>query len=140
MTTPRINTKANVTLWIIQGVLCALFLFAGVSKLVMPIEAMTSQIHLPGLFIRFIGIAESLGALGLVLPGLLKIRPHLTSLAAGGLVAIMIGATSLTLATPAPIGALFPFVVGLLAAYVAYGRIQVAPYRGTSIRLVQRAA
>jgi uncharacterized membrane protein YphA (DoxX/SURF4 family) len=127
MTIARTNTKSNVTLWIIQGILAALFLFAGISKLVMPVEAMTSQIHLPGLFLRFIGIFETLGALGLVLPGLLKIRPELTSLAAGGLVVIMIGATSLTLTTPTPVGALFPFIVGLLAAYVAYGRLPIAP-------------
>jgi hypothetical protein len=127
MTITRTNTKSNVTLWIIQGILAALFLLAGISKLVMPVEAMTSQIHLPGLFLRFIGIAETLGALGLILPGLLKIRPELTSLAAGGLVVIMIGATSLTLATPTPIGALFPFIVGLLAGFVAYGRLPIAP-------------
>jgi hypothetical protein len=127
MQTSRINSKANTALWIIQGILAALFLFAGVSKLVMPVEAMTREIHLPGLFLRFIGIAESLGALGLVLPGILKIRPDLTSLAAGGLVVIMIGATSLTLTTAAPIGALFPFIVGILAAYVAYGRLHIAP-------------
>ena len=127
MTTTRINTRSNITLWIIQGLLAALFLFAGVSKLVMPIEAMTTQIHLPGLFLRFIGIAETLGALGLVLPGLLKIRTDLISLAAGGLVVIMIGATSLTLTTPTPIGALVPFIVGLLTAYVAYRRLPISP-------------
>ena len=127
MTTTRINTRSNITLWIIQGLLAALFLFAGVSKLVMPIEAMTTQIHLPGLFLRFIGITETLGALGLVLPGLLKIRTDLISLAAGGLVVIMIGATSLTLTTPTPIGALVPFIVGLLTAYVAYRRLPISP-------------
>ena len=140
MTANRINPKANIALWIIQGILAALFLFAGVSKLVMPAEELTRQIHLPALFLQFIGVAEALGGVGLVLPALLRIRPELTSLAAGGLVVIMIGATSLTLTTPTPIGALFPFIVGLLAAYVAYGRIQVAPHRGSSIRLVQRAA
>ena len=137
MTSPR---KANITLWTIQGILAALFLFAGVSKLVMPVEVMTAQIHLPGLFLRSIGILETLGAFGIVLPGLLKIRPELTSLAAGGLVVIMIGAASLTLTTPTPIGALFPIVVGILAAIVAYGRIQVAPYRGSSLRIVRHAA
>lgn len=121
------TTRANRTLWTIQGLLAALFLFAGTSKLVMPIEAMTAQIHLPGLFLRFIGVAETLGAIGIVLPGLFKVRPELTSLAAGGLVVIMIGAASLTLTTPTPIGALFPIVVGILCAIVAYGRIQIAP-------------
>ena len=137
MTSPR---KANITLWTIQGILATLFLFAGVSKLVMPIEVMTAQIHLPGLFLRSIGVLETLGALGIVLPGLLKIRPELTSLAAGGLVVIMIGAASLTLTTATPIGAVFPIIVGILCAFVAYGRIQVAPYRGSSVRIVFHAA
>jgi hypothetical protein len=132
--------KANITLWTIQGILAALFLFAGISKLVMPVEMMTKEIHLPGLFLRSIGILETLGALGIILPGLLKKRPELTSLAAGGLVVIMIGAASLTLTTATPVGAVFPIIVGILAAIVAYGRIQVAPYRGSSVRIVFHAA
>ena len=86
------------TLWILQGLLAALFLFTGGTKLVLPIEEMTKQVPLPGLFLRFIGVAEVLGAIGLILPGLLHIRPGLTPLAAAGLVIIMIGATVLTLA------------------------------------------
>ena len=132
--------KANITLWTIQGILAALFLFAGISKLLMPVEMMTKEIHLPGLLLRSIGILETLGALGIILPGLLKIRPELTPLAAGGLVVIMIGAASLTLTTATPIGAVFPIIVGILAAIVAYGRIQVAPYRGSSLRIVFHAA
>ena len=117
----------NYALWIVQGLLAALFLFAGGTKLILPIDVLTSmgspnQIPLPGWFVRFIGVAEVLGALGLILPGLLHIRPGLTPLAAIGLVIIMIGATVITLAggdvAPAPI----PLVVGLLSAFVAYGR------------------
>jgi hypothetical protein len=106
----------------------------------MPVEMMTKEIHLPGLFLRSIGILEVLGALGIILPGLLKFMPELTSLSAGGLVVIMIGAASLTLTTATPIGAVFPIIVGVLAAIVAYGRIQVAPYRGSSVRIVFHAA
>src|SRR5262245_56289176 len=81
-------------LWTVQGMLAALFLFAGGMKLVMPIEAMTAQMpEIPGAFLRFIGVAETLGALGLILPGLLRIRPGLTPLAAAGLVIILLGAT-----------------------------------------------
>jgi hypothetical protein len=117
--------KLNLVLWIIQALLAALFLFAGGTKLVMPIEAMTQQIALPGLFLRFIGVCEVLGALGLILPGLLHIRPQLTALAAAGLVIIMIGATVTTvIAGPVP-AALFPLVVGILAAFVAVNRRRV---------------
>jgi DoxX-like family len=116
-------------LWIIQGLLALLFLFAGGMKLILPIEEMTKQMPMPGPFLRFIGVAEILGALGLILPGLLRIRPGLTPLAAAGLVIIMIGATALTLAIGPGAPALIPLVVGFLAAFVAYGRWRLAPHR-----------
>jgi hypothetical protein len=75
----------NIALWIVQGLLAVLFIFAGGMKLVVPIETLTQQTPLPGLFVRFIGVAELLGGLGLVLPWLLRIRPFLTPLAAAGL-------------------------------------------------------
>ncbi len=111
-------------LWIVQGLLALIFLFTGGMKLILPLEMMTEQmpLPLPGLFLRFIGVAEVLGAIGLILPGLLGIRPGLTPLAAAGLVIIMIGATVLTLAGFGVAPALIPLVVGLLAAFVAYGR------------------
>lgn len=120
----------NAALWIVQVLLALLFLFGGGVKLVLPIEEMTKQISLPGLFLRFIGVCEVLGAIGLILPGLLRIRPGLTALAAAGLVIIMIGATVLTLASGPVTPALLPFVTGLLAAFVAYGRWRLAPHRG----------
>jgi DoxX-like family len=122
----------NTALWIVQGVLAALFLFAGVAKLVLPIEQLTAQAPMPGAFLRFIGVCETLGALGLILPGLLRIRPGLTPLAAVGLVIIMVGATIVTLATGPVAMALLPLVTGLLAALVAYGRWRLAPFRTSS--------
>jgi hypothetical protein len=109
-------------LWIVQAALAALFLFAGGMKFVLPLEAMEGPVPLPGPLLRFIGVAEVAGALGLVLPGALGIRPGLTPLAAVGLVILMIGATVITLAGGAVAPALIPLGVGLLAAFVAYGR------------------
>lgn len=102
--------------------LAALFLFAGGMKLVMPIEAMTQQIALPGWFLRFIAVCEVLGGLGLILPGLLNIRPQLTALAAAGLVIIMIGATITSVVTGPVALALFPLITGILTAFVAVKR------------------
>jgi hypothetical protein len=113
-------------LWTIQALLALVFLFAGGVKLVLPVEALTKQMPmLSGGFLRFVGICEVLGGLGLILPGLLHIRPGLTPLAAAGLVGIMIGAVVVTLMTVGVAMALFPFVVGLLAAFVAFGRWRV---------------
>ena len=91
--TPRFK---NYALWAVQVLLALLFLFTGGMKLVKPIEELTKQMPLPGLFVRFLGVAEVLGAIGLILPWLLRIKPGLTPLAAAGLVIIMIGATVLT--------------------------------------------
>jgi len=117
------------TLWTIQILLALLFLFAGGSKFVMPVGQMTQGMPAAlasSSFVHFIGVCEVLGGLGLVLPGLLRIKPGLTPLAASGLVIIMIGATLLS----APQGiatTVIPLVTGILAAFVAYGRWRLAP-------------
>jgi DoxX-like protein len=123
------DMRFNRGLWVAQGLLALLFLFAGVSKLVLPIEAMAGPVSLPGWFLRFIGIAETLGAVGLILPWLFKIRPELTPLAASGLVIIMLGATAVTLIGGMGPAAVVPFAIGALAAWVAYGRARLAALR-----------
>jgi len=119
----------NVALWITQVLLALVYLFSGSMKLTMPIEEMTRDVPLPGAFLRFIGVAEVLGGLGLVLPGLLGIRPGLTPLAASGLTIIMIGATTITLATMGALVSLIPLTVGILVVFVAYGRWRLKPHR-----------
>jgi hypothetical protein len=114
-------------LWVVQGLLALVFLFAGGTKLALPLDELAGPVSLPGPLLRFIGVAEVLGAIGLILPSLLRIRPGLTPLAAAGLVVIMIGATVITLGVGAVVPALVSIVVGLLAAFVAYGRWRLAP-------------
>jgi DoxX-like family len=115
--------RTNTVLWSIQGLLAALFMFAGGVKLVLPIEAMQQgPVALPGPLLRFIGVAEVCGAIGLILPWALRIRPVLTPLAAGGLIVIMTGATVITAVGGQVAGALFPFMVGILLTVVAYQR------------------
>ena len=127
-------SKVGLALWTVQGALALLFLFAGVMKLVLPIEAMTAEgmPQFPEAFLRFIGVCETLGALGLILPGLTRVRTELTPLAAAGLVVIMAGATMIGLGAGDLVGASIPLTVGLLAAFVAYGRTRLAPQRGPS--------
>jgi hypothetical protein len=115
-------------LWIVQGLLAAVFLLSGGVKLILPLEKLAGPVALPGWFLRFIGVAEVLGALGLLLPGLLRIRPGLTPLAAAGLAIIMIGAVVVTLMGGDVAPALIPLVVGLLAVFVAYSRWRLAPH------------
>src|SRR5258708_36979646 len=119
----------NSALVTVQALLALLFLFVGGMKLVLPIEEMMKQmpIPLPGWFLRFTGVVEVLGAIGLILPRLLGIRPGLTPLAAAGLVIVMIGATVVTLAGGGGAMAIIPLVTGILAVFVAYGRWRLAP-------------
>ena len=122
----------SATLWTLQSLLAVIFLFSGAMKLLAPAEMMEAQSPLPLLLVRFIGTCEVAGAFGMLLPGLLRIRPSLTPLAATGLVVLMIGATVLTptMISPDPVMALIPATVGALAAFVAYARVRVAPLRG----------
>ena len=118
-----LTTKwTRVTLWVIQGLLAAVFLFAGGFKLAMPLAALAKVSPLPPLFLKFVSVCEVTGAFGLILPGLLHIREGLTPLAAAGLVIIMIGATISTIAVLGLAPAVLPSVVGTLAAVVAWGR------------------
>lgn len=116
------SVRSTTRLWIAQGLLAALFLFAGGMKLVTPADVLAAQSHMSGAFLKFIGVCETLGALGLVLPGIFRIQQRLTPLAAAGLVIIMIGAVVTTLVQGQGAAAVIPAVVGLLAAYVARGR------------------
>jgi uncharacterized membrane protein YphA (DoxX/SURF4 family) len=121
----------NIALWIIQGLLAAVFLFAGGMKLVMPVEDILKQmpLPLPGWFLRFTAVVELLGGIGLILPWLLRIKPGLTPLAAAGLVIVMVGAIVYTLAAGEVASVLLPLVVGILAGFVAYGRWKLTPVR-----------
>jgi len=116
------SDRSSTRLWIAQGVLAALFLFAGGFKLALAADVLAAQSHLSGGFIKFIGVCETLGALGLILPGLFHVQERLTSLAASGLVIIMIGAVVTTILQGQGPAAILPAVVGVLAAYVARGR------------------
>lgn len=131
--------KMNYTLSRIQWLLALLFLFAGSMKLILPVAELTKSMTLPGLFVRFLGVAEVLGAAGLILPGLLRIRQGLTPLAACGLVIVMIGATSLTFASAGAGPASMPLVVGLLAGFVAWKRSGIVEQnrRGQCLSLSQ---
>ncbi len=124
-TTEQRQSKITTSLlWIIQVGLALLFLSSGSRKLIGPIGVVKHpmSVALPGLFMQFIGIAEVAGALGLILPGLLRLWRGLTPLAACGLLIIMIGATIVILLGGNIASALLPCLVGLLCVAVAFGR------------------
>jgi uncharacterized membrane protein YphA (DoxX/SURF4 family) len=141
--TSKVVKNPSVWLWTAQVLLAALFLMAGSAKLMMPIEAMQQgPVAFPGWFLRFLGVAEVAGAFGLILPGLFRIRPVLTPVAASCLIVIMIGAVTLSLIEGGVPMAILPFVAGVLLTFVAYGRVRLAPQtsRRSAPRLVLHPA
>lgn len=121
---PSRRLITSIILWTAQVVIALMFLFAGGMKLVLPIALLVAQmpLPLPGLFVRFIGLAEFAGGLGLILPGLLRIRPMLTPLAAIGLLLDMIGATVYNLFAAQSGAAVVTVVLGLICVALACGR------------------
>jgi uncharacterized membrane protein YphA (DoxX/SURF4 family) len=119
----------NRTLWTLQILLALLFLFSGAAKFFVPADQMTQGMPawISISFLHFIGVCEMLGGIGLVLPGLLHIKPGLTPLAAACLTIIVIGATVVTLMAGMFATALLPLVTAILAAFIAYGRWRLAP-------------
>jgi uncharacterized membrane protein YphA (DoxX/SURF4 family) len=117
----------NLLLWIIQILLLLVFLFSGGMKLAIPADQLQAQapptmIHFSNFFMKFIGVCEVLGGLGLVLPGLFRTAKSLTALAAVGLTIIMIGAVVISVMGMGVSAGVIPFVVLLLCAFVAYER------------------
>jgi uncharacterized membrane protein YphA (DoxX/SURF4 family) len=130
---PTASTRTvNRLLWTAQIITALIFAFASVMKFIVPAEKMQQgPVVLPMALLYFVGACESLGALGLVLPGLLRNRPWLTPLATAGLTIIMVGATVVTVMGMGVMPAIFPAVVGVVTAWIAYGRTRVVPLQGS---------
>tara|TARA_R110000737_G_C14549969_1_gene480472 strand:- start:705 stop:1115 length:411 start_codon:yes stop_codon:yes gene_type:complete len=94
MTNQKSNKAINIALWIAQGLLAVMFIMAGIMKATQPIEALAES--LPWVtstslgLVRFIGISELLGGLGLLIPSIFRFKPFLTVWAALGLALIMV--------------------------------------------------
>ena len=122
----------NIGLWVAQVLLALVFGAAGVMKLLQPIEALAAMMTwvtvTPELLVRFIGLVELAGALGMILPAVTRILPFLTPLAALGftviqVLAIGVHATLGETATSLPVN----LVLLALALFVAWGRTSKAP-------------
>lgn len=122
----------NAALWIVQCFLCLAFLVTGSMTLVRPPAEMAEGgllfvNYFPLWFVRFIGLAEVTGAIGLVLPSLTRFQPHLTPVAAWALALLMAGALGFHLFLGRVSGSVPAVIVGILAAFVGYGRGFIAP-------------
>jgi hypothetical protein len=115
----------NTALWIVQGLLAALFVLAGGFKLFTPLGSLAKKMlwvqMYPSWAPKALGLAEILGGLGLVLPWYLGIEPVLTPIAAGCLAVLMVGASRTHLQLKE--SALPAIIPAVLCAFVAWGRM-----------------
>jgi hypothetical protein len=125
----RLATRTADLLSIVEGLLALFFLCAGGMILVMPVEVLTQQTVLPDALVRCIGAAEVLGAIGLILPELLHVRPVLTPVSAAGLGLIMTSTAVIIVAGGDLALAVIPVAVALLSAFVAYAHWRLASNR-----------
>ena len=124
-------TPTNVALWIAQGLLAAVFLLAGVLKLTRPHDQLSEQLGWPGDYstglVRFVGLVEVLGALGLILPGVTAIATVLVPWAAVGLAVEQAGAITVHVRRKEPQAIIANIVLVAVAAFVARGRFGEYP-------------
>jgi uncharacterized membrane protein len=115
----------NVSLWLLQGVLAAAFLMAGLMKMTQPKDKLVSRLPWVEDFsvgtLRFIGVAEFLGALGLILPAATGILPILTPIAATALAVVMVLAAITHGRRREPSAIAFNAVLFTLLGVVAWG-------------------
>ena len=118
----------NIFLWVLQVLLAAAFAAHGVLFLAPPPELLVEMNKmLPTWFRLFLGVAEVLAAVGLILPGLTRIVPRLVALAAVGIMLVMVSATVLHIARGEISSAVTTAVLLVLATFVAYMRWKVKP-------------
>ena len=118
----------NILLWVLQVLLAAAF-FAHGWMLLAPSPEVAAQIDasLPRWFQVFLGVAEVMAAVGITLPGLTRVMPWLVTWAAGGIMIVMVSATTFHLWRGEISGAAITFVLLAMATFVAYMRHRVLP-------------
>lgn len=125
------STVLHIALWVVQVLLAASLVWSFWMKLFQPINQLaaiwpwTGQIS--ATLVRLTGIPDLLGALGLILPVLLRIRPQLTPIAAGCIIVLMVCAITFHVLRGEASVIGFNIVFALLAAFVAWGRFTKAP-------------
>ena len=118
----------NIALWILQVLLAAQFLWHGWIMVFPPAELVELiNAQFAPWFRIFVGVTESLGAIGLILPGVTRMMPWLTPLAAAGLMIVVGSATVLHLSRGEIGSAISAAVVFGLVTFVAYVRWKVKP-------------
>ena len=124
----------NIALWIIAGLLAAVFLIAGANKLFIPQQKLAKApgggwvLDFSGSFVKTLGAVEIVGAAGLILPAALGIGPILVPLAALGLAIIMTGAATVEFRRQEFKHMVLNLIYLALIIFVAWGRFGFASF------------
>lgn len=131
MTQVRNNKIMHIILWVMQGLFAAMFIMAGLTKAFQPIEAMAESMpwvrDVPLTLVRFIGVSELIGGIGLVLPSLLRIKPMLSVWAATGIAIIMLLAGVLHTSRGEFSGIIVNVLFMAVLGFIAWGRTKKSP-------------
>ncbi|MBI5653787.1 MAG: DoxX family protein [Chloroflexi bacterium] len=122
----------NIVLWIFQFLLGIYFFFTGIVHFIVPPglpAPMAWMYELPPGLHYFSGIAEILAGVGLILPGLTRIQPRLTTFAALGLVLLMLGATVWHLPRGEFQNIVMNLILAGIAGFIAFGRSKLSPLK-----------
>ncbi|MBL7829865.1 MAG: DoxX family protein [Saprospiraceae bacterium] len=131
MTNTNTSKGLHIALWVVQSLLAIMFLMAGANKLFQSIPELAKMLpwvtQVPEGMVRFIGISELIGGLGLLLPSILRVKPNLTPYAAIGLAVIMLFATIFHIMQGETSVIAMPIIFMVMAVFVAWGRSKRVP-------------
>jgi putative oxidoreductase len=131
MTSTNKSKALNISLWVAQVLLALMFIMAGAMKSTQPVEELAKAMswvndYSAGM-VRFIGVSELLGGIGLLLPAILRIKPILTPLAALGLFIVMVLAFGYHVSKGEYVLLPTNLVLGAIALFIAWGRYKKVP-------------
>ncbi|HXD91934.1 MAG TPA: DoxX family protein [Bacteroidia bacterium] len=121
----------HITLWVAQAVLASSLIWASMMKLFQPIEKLSAMWpwtgQVPMIVVKFTGIVDLLGALGLILPSLIRFKPKLTPIAAIGIIVLMICASIFHIVRGEASVIGVNIIFAIIAAFIAWGRFKKSP-------------
>lgn len=131
MTNQKTNKAMNIGLWIAQGLLAIMFIMAGLMKATQSMEILAESLpwvtSTPAGLVRFIGLSELLGALGLLIPSIFRFKPHLTVWAALGLTTVMVMAAIFHASREEFSNIGMNVILTAIALFIAWGRSKKVP-------------
>ncbi len=132
MSNPQPSSKIiSIALWAAQFILAATLVWASYMKLVQPVDQLATMWpwagEVPVAFVKFTGIIDLLGAIGLILPALTRIKPVLTPIAAVAVIVLMLCASIFHISRGEASVTGVNVVFALIAAFIAWGRFKKAP-------------